>query len=133
MKIAKKIKTLICDDVRQEAGGKTSLMGIYSKDIFVNNVPIILPIIHFVIMFEDIKEPFNTLFVTVVTPKSDPLQFSYPAPPDIEPGKDINIVIGLSPFRINDKGPARFEIRFSKQEKARIVHRFLIKAGDATT
>lgn len=131
MKIAKKIKTLLCDDVRQEVGGKISLMGIYSKDIIVNNVPTILPIINFVIMFEDIKEPFSTLFVTVVTPKSDPLQFNYPAPPDIEPGKNINLVMGLSPFRINEKGPARFEIRFSKEEKARIVHRFLIKTGDA--
>ena len=131
MKIAKKIKTLLCDDVRQEVGGKISLMGIYSKDIIVNNVPTILPIINFVIMFEDIKEPFSTLFVTVVTPKSDPLQFNYPAPPDIEPGKNSNLVMGLSPFRINEKGPARFEIRFSKEEKARIVHRFLIKTGDA--
>ena len=130
MKIAKKIKTLICDDVRREVGGKLSLMGIYSKDMIVNNVPAILPIIYLVIMFEDIKEPFNELFLTVITPKSAPLQLNYPASPDTDRGKNFNLVMGVSPFRINGKGPARFELRFSKEEKARIVHRLIIKTGD---
>ena len=130
MKIAKKIKTILCDDVRQEVGGKMSLMGIYSKDIIVNKVPAILPFINLVVMFEEIKEPFANLFVSVITPKSEPVQVSYPSPPNIEKGKDTNIIIGLSPFRLNDIGPARFEIRFSEKEKASIVHRFFIKTSD---
>jgi len=130
MKIAKKINTILCDDVRQEVGGKMSLMGIYSKDIIVNKVPAILPFINLVVMFEDIKEPFANLFVSVITPKSEPIQVSYPAPPGLEKGKDANIIIGLSPFRLNAIGPAKFEIRFSKNEKARIIHRFLIKTSD---
>lgn len=81
MKIAKKINTILCDDVRQEVGGKMSLMGIYSKDIIVNKVPATLPFINLVVMFEDIKEPFANLFVSVITPKSEPTQLSYPAPP----------------------------------------------------
>ena len=100
MKIAKKIKTILCDDVRQEVGGKMSLMGIYSKDIIVNKVPAILPFINLVVMFEDIKEPFANLFVSVITPKSEPVQVSYPPPSNIEKGKDINIIIGLSPFSL---------------------------------
>ena len=58
-----------------------SLMGIYSKDVVVNKVPAILPFINLVVMFESIKEPFANLFVSVITPKSEPVQVSYPAPP----------------------------------------------------
>ena len=130
MKIAKKINTILCDDVRQEVGGKMSLMGIYSKDIIVNKVPAILPFINLVVMFEDIKEPFANLFVSVITPKSEPIQLSYPAPKSLEKGKDVNIIIGLSPFRLNNIGPAKFEIRFSENKKAIIVHRFSIKTSD---
>ena len=130
MKIAKKIKTILCDDVRQEVGGKMSIMGIYSKDIVVNKVPAILPSINLVVMFEDIKENFEKLFLTIVIPKSDPIKVSYPAPPGLEKGKDVNLVLGLSPFKLNDTGKAKFEIRFSEDEKASIVHHFSIKVNE---
>lgn len=129
MKVAKKIKTILCDDVRQEVGGKMSLMGIYSKDIVVNKVPAILPFINLVVMFEDIKENFKKLFVTIIIPKSDPIKVSFPAPSGIEKGKDVNVVLGLSPFKLNDTGEAKFEIRFSEDEKASIVHHFSIKVN----
>ena len=130
MKIAKKINTILCDDVRQEIGGKMSLMGIYSKDMVVNKVPAILPFINLIVMFEDIKEPFDNIFVSVITPESEPMQVTYLPPPGLEKGKDVNIIIGLSPFRLNATGPAKFEIRLSKNEKPRIVHRFSIKTSD---
>ena len=130
MKVAKKIKTILCDDVRQEVGGKMSLMGIYSKDIVVNKVPTILPFINLVVMFEDLKEPFEKLFVTIVLPKSDPIKVSYPAPNDIEKGKDVNLVLGLSPFKLNNIGKAKFELRFSEDEKTSIVHHFSIKINE---
>ena len=130
MKIAQKINTILCDDVRQEVGGKMSLMGIYSKDIVVNKVPAILPFINLIVMFEDIKEPFDAIFVSVITPESEPIQVSYPPPPGLEKGKDVNIIIGISPFRLNATGPAKFEIRFSENEKAKIVHHFSIKTSD---
>jgi len=130
MKIAKNIKTILCDDVRQEIGGKISLMGIYSKDIIVNKVPALLPFINLVVMLEDVREPFDKLFVSVITPKSDPINISYPAPSDIEKGKNINLVVGFSPLKLNDVGSAKFEIRFSESEKAGIVHNFSIKTNE---
>jgi hypothetical protein len=127
MKVAKSIKTILCDDVRHEVGGKISLMGIYSKDIVVNKVPVILPFINLVVMFENITEKFEKLFVTIVMPKSDPIEVNYPAPPDLEKGKNVNLVLGLSPFKLNNTGKGKFEIRFSKDEKASIVYDFSIK------
>ena len=77
MKISKKINTILCDDVRYEVGGKISIMGIYSKDIIVNKVPAILPSINLVLMFEDIKENFDKIFITIIMPKSDPIKINY--------------------------------------------------------
>lgn len=39
----RQISTIFCDDIRQEVGGKLSLMGIYSGVMFVHAFPIILP------------------------------------------------------------------------------------------
>ena len=130
MKVAKRIKTILCDDVRQEVGGKISLMGIYSQDIVVNKVPTIVPSINLVVMLEDIKEPFEKAYISVVMPKSDTIKVSYPAPPNIEKGKTVNLVLGLAPFKLNDTGKAKFEIRFSEDEKAAIVHHFSIKTNE---
>jgi hypothetical protein len=130
MKIAKKITAILCDDVRQEVGGKMSLMGIYSNDIVVNKLPKILPFINIVVMLEGIKESFDKIFIDIVMPKSDPIKLSYPAPPDLEKGKNLNLVIGLSPFKLNDAGSAKFEIRFTEDEKASMVHHFAIKVNE---
>ena len=54
MKLAKSIKTIMCDDVRNEVGGKMSLMGIYGRDIIIAKTPVVLPTFHFLIMLEDI-------------------------------------------------------------------------------
>ena len=129
MKVSKKINTILCDDVRYEVGGKISLMGIYSKDIIVNKVPAILPSINLVIMFEGIKENFDKFFITIIIPKSDPIKISNSAPPGMKKGQDINLVVGLSPFKLNDTGKATFEIRFSENEKASVIHHFSIKVN----
>lgn len=130
MKIAKNIMTILCDDVRQEVGGKISLIGIYSKDIVLNKVPAILPVINLVVMFESIREPFSKIFVNLVMPKEDPIKVSHPAPPGMEKGKDVNLVLGLAPFKLNNTGPAKFEIRFNENKKASIVHKFFIKVNE---
>ncbi len=74
-------------------------------------------------MFEDIKKPFDNILVSVITLELEPIQVSYSPPSGLE---KVNIIIGLFPFRLNATGPAKFEIRFSENEKARIVHRFSI-------
>ena len=41
-KVADKITTIICDDIRREIGNKDSLMGIY-QDVIILSIPGILP------------------------------------------------------------------------------------------
>lgn len=46
---------IICDDIRQEVGNKISLIGIYSKDIFVTKIPFTFPKLCFAINYGYIK------------------------------------------------------------------------------
>lgn len=53
-----------CDDVRQEIGNKTSLMGLYSGELFVQELPAALSKLCVVIVCRtSVEEPFTTLSV----------------------------------------------------------------------
>lgn len=42
-KIDEHVETIYCDDVRHELGNKLSFMGVYTGQLFVKNLPVILP------------------------------------------------------------------------------------------
>ncbi len=65
MKLAKHINTIVCDDIRQESDDKLSLMGIYQKDIIVNNIPSILPTLCFMFTLEDVKTDLSGLKIEI--------------------------------------------------------------------
>ena len=37
------LSTIYCDDIRQEVGGKLSLMGVYNNVMYVQQFPVTLP------------------------------------------------------------------------------------------
>lgn len=51
--------TIFCDDVRQEVGNKVSFMGIYGPQMFVANIPWVLPKICIAI---DVRTPVGKPF-----------------------------------------------------------------------
>ena len=71
MKLAKHINTIVCDDIRQESNDKLSLMGIYQKDIVVNNTPFILPTLCFMFTLEGVKTDLSGLKIEINYTKFD--------------------------------------------------------------
>ena len=59
--------TLLCDDIRQEMGGKTSLMGLYDHHIVVPQVPFVLPKVCFYTRFSRMDGTFKFSF-SIVSP-----------------------------------------------------------------
>ena len=54
--------TVVCDDVRQEAGNKISMMGIYESTIIVDSFPAVLPRLCFVMKARSpANQPFERL------------------------------------------------------------------------
>lgn len=129
MRIAKSIQTILCDDVRQETGRKISLMGIYSEDIIIKTVPYILPLMNLVLMLHNIQSDFKKLYITLYMPESKPSVFTFSPPSDIKIGNNINIAIGITPFKIEHVGKAKFEIRLKEDEKPIATHAFEIKTN----
>ena len=60
------LHTIYCDEVRLEVANKQSLMGIYSSDLFVPELPIALPKLCIVVsLVTPIDKPFKELTIRV--------------------------------------------------------------------
>lgn len=64
------LHTIYCDDVRLEVGNKQSLMGIYSSDLFLPELPIALPKLCIVVnLVTPIDKPWKELTIRVTKDK----------------------------------------------------------------
>ncbi len=125
MKKAKNISVIICDDVREEAGGKRSFMGIYGDTIIVKEMPKILPQLHIVFLVEEIKEPFSGLKLIVKMPEAKPAVMDFKVPV-LESGKNLQVSLGIIPFKIEKEGDGVFEVYFDKDKKPSKIHKIKI-------
>jgi hypothetical protein len=130
MKLAKKITTVLCDDIRKETGNKVSLMGVYSKDIILPAVPAILPKLCLFVMLEGVEREIPSLNVKIILPASDPVELTMTTPAGQKVPQNMNMGIEISPFRINKVGEARIEIRFPNERKPIITHKFMLRKTD---
>jgi hypothetical protein len=127
MKFAKKIHSIICDDVREEKNNKFSLMGIYGNEIIFNKVPAILPKLCFLLMIEDVKERFHEVTIALKLPSSEAQIFKRPGMPEGVSAKNYNYILGISPFRVEETGEAKFNVYFDNSKRPNYAHRFMIK------
>lgn len=60
------IHVIYCDDIRLEVGNKQSLMGIYARELWIPECPIVLPKICIVVYISSpADEPFKTLILKI--------------------------------------------------------------------
>ena len=127
MKIAKKIFTLVCDDIRLEVNGRISLMGILDKNLIVDKIPYILPNLSIMISLEKMQTEISEINVILRAPKVEPEIFKFIAPLDKEKGdNDVRLLVKLSPFRIKSEGEVKVQIKFPDAKKAIAIHSFKI-------
>jgi hypothetical protein len=133
MKLADKIITILCDDIRHEEGNKQSLMGVYGADFVVQKTDIIIPKLCLSVMVQGLKELIKRFKVTLYNPGFDPqvIDLGAPAMPDDKSGViNAHLDIVISPFRIKKCGEARFELDFGTDEAPEAIHKFAIKTID---
>lgn len=63
----KVISFIVCEDVRREENGKELIIGVYSKNILVNSIPVTLPQLTFRIVVEATK-PFREFKLVIIQP-----------------------------------------------------------------
>ena len=116
--------TIFCDDVRQEAGGKTSYMGVYKGKLLVNStLPASLPKFFFVINYferpNESAEPV-TLHVYMPSDADGTPTFSAELPldsvrsqkleletPDSDPLIGLITIVEITPFELKSDGRIR--------------------------
>lgn len=115
----RRIEIVYCDDIRVEVGGKSSLMGIYLGDLFVNEMPVTLPkLCVWMNVVTPANQPFTKLRMRVMhdgielldtldlCDQDRPLTFG--GDDDLPSTNDsffaVNMAITLSPFQIDGEG-----------------------------
>jgi len=93
---------IICDDGRQEIGGKPFLIGVYASSILVNRFPVVLPTFAVYIEVQPQKEKYNNAFATIKHPNGQilksaegPASFPYPAFPGLLLFKYLNVAFPI--------------------------------------
>lgn len=110
MKIAKKSYIVFCDDVRDEIGGKLSLMGIYSDKIVLPAIPTALKSLNIVVFLEGLKKNFKTFRVLFELPGAKPIDATASPPPEKNNKKNANIVFGIATLKIESVGIATAKV-----------------------
>ncbi|MBF0545448.1 MAG: hypothetical protein HQM08_13490 [Candidatus Riflebacteria bacterium] len=107
---------LFCEDIRQEIGGRVSLMGILGSKIFVQDFPILFPKFCLFVEWEDFNGKF-LIGLNIVPPKGGNLPQVRPtAEIRGQPGLVVRSMIVLNSFVFPVPGTYTFEF-FQGSEK----------------
>ncbi len=130
--IAKEILTLVCDDIREEIGGKASLMGVYN-DIVLGSLPVVLPKLSFAFILRGIIRKFSKVDVFVTLPNEKPVKVNTIDLPNIDDfikiGETCNLYMAMVPFHIKNTGQVKLELFFDGAEQPQVVHTFEVKVA----
>ncbi len=122
--------TLLCDDIRQEMGGKTSLMGLYDHHIVVPQVPFVLPKVCFYTRFSRMDGTFKFSF-SIVSPggeRKDIIRDSDVQIPDGAKEGTFNVI--ASPFEVGGEGVYEVIIGLTKgADRFEYIYKFAISDG----
>ena len=123
--------TLLCDDIRQEMGGKTSLMGIYDHHIVVPQVPFVLPKVCFYTRFSRMDGQFKFNF-SIVSPAGDRRDIIRDSDVQIPDGaKEGTFNVIASPFEVQAEGVYEVIIGLTKgADRFEYVYKFAISNGE---
>ena len=119
--------TLLCDDIRSEMGGKTSLMGIYDHHIVVPQVPFVLPKVCFYTRFGRMDGQFKFSF-SIVSPTGERKDIIRDSDVQIPEGaKEGTFNVIASPFEVGAEGIYEVIIGLTKgTDRFEYVYKFAI-------
>ncbi len=125
-KLPAQLRFLLADAVREEAGGKVSILGFYSGDevVLQGELPtkleegaqaVALPALTILVLFVDGYGNFQ-LRLQVFDPTGKPFGLSKPMQINKVKGAPYNIILPIMPFPIRVFGRYRFELRIDKRK-----------------
>jgi hypothetical protein len=122
--------TLLCDDIRQEMGGKTSLMGLYDHHIVVPQIPFVLPKVCFYTRFSRMDGTFKFSF-SIVSPGGERKDIIRDSDVQIPEGaKEGTFNVIASPFEVGAEGVYEVIVGLTKgADRFEYIYKFAISDG----
>lgn len=128
------VHAVFCDDIRQEMGGKVSLMGCFQGDLLVPFLPVALPkLCVFVTVSTPVKRPLKSLKIRIMQDNTELVALDVPqggaTVPIVEDGITrilANAAMVFSPFAI--PAPTAIRVIVTTEEGEIIGPRLRIKA-----
>jgi hypothetical protein len=120
----------ICDDIRSEQNGKDLLIGCYNNVMVVPEVPMVLPMLHFRLLYDDVSIGKHPLKFVFLSPTGSRV-FGAEIVIDTEAGGEpFAVKLGGSPFPINEFGA--YELRQvsdinAPEDKGTLLLSFLVR------
>ncbi len=128
--VSRHLEVIYCDDIRSEVGNKFSYMGIYTRELNIPSVPLLLPKLCIVVkVVSDINDPIESVVVRVVMLKDNKeieliTTDSLTMPPSTElQGRDndstcvlTQMQFVLSPFQIDEESTLRVKATTEREE-----------------
>lgn len=120
IKKPKLIDWIICDDVRTEVGEKLTMVGVYSKDIIVPMIPLLLPQLYLVTKWDISGGHFEEISFRLESPDGGQLG-PVPAkvPKDIK-GGIFTMNLAMIPFQIQKVGTFRIFLKIDDESEKKI-------------
>ena len=119
--------TILCDDIRQEMGGKASLMGLYDHHIVVPEVPFVLPKVCFYSRFSRMDGQFKFSF-SIVSPTGERKDIIRDSDVQIPEGaKEGTFNVIAPPFEVGAEGVYEVILGLTKgADRFEYVYKFAI-------
>lgn len=133
MKIAKKITAILADDIRREEGNKQSIMGIYGRDVILSKIPFLFPKLCVYLIVEELQKSVPFIKVELNIPKAETKKIELQPFTEDLIGKDVNIVLEMSPIKITEAGEATIQFFFGSVKKPSFIHKFSIREAKHQT
>jgi hypothetical protein len=129
------LNALVCDDVREEVGHKSTLVGVYQGDLTVHDAPTILPKLSFFFrVIARAERPMTRLVVRVLKNGEDFLTADFaedalPTPDSSEGTYHVQIVLQAQPFEVS--GPADLQFLAETEDETLEGGRLVIRVAES--
>ncbi|MEW6668738.1 MAG: hypothetical protein AB1512_26300 [Thermodesulfobacteriota bacterium] len=123
---------LVCDDIREEQGNKTSLIGVYNAPVTLVPIPSIIPKLCFRMVFRGLK-PGQEIGFQVLDPEGKAIVGVEPRPMGIQEGQKITprsmsiVNLIFAGVNIEKGGTYRLVVSFGPEEDAKREIKFGFK------
>jgi hypothetical protein len=127
--MASKVKFIdmfLCDDVRQEISGKTTLVGVYGSDVIVPAIPIMLPQMFIITKWDITDGIFREVTFRIGYPNGNQIGPLKAVAPDTVIGSRLTMNLALIPFQIQTAGVHKVYMAID-EEPEEMVGEFEIK------